>query len=192
MATQTDFEPAVSRLRAAGLLPTFERLAVLTALEGGGRPQCIPELVERLADEGQPLSWEGVERTLAVFARAGLVDWDAGAAGPEVRLSQRAAPEAANDEPAPRREEDPGRACPALKALGHPERMRILCHLCGGARCVMEVVSDLGISQSMVSQHLALLRRHELVTATRDGGRTVYKVASRAKPALKLARALAG
>lgn len=192
MATQTDFEPALSRLRAAGLLPTFERLAVLTALKEAERPQGIPDLVTRLADADRPLSWEGVERTLASLAKAGLVDWDAGAQGPEGRLGPPLVPEAANDEAPARAVGDPGRACPALKALGHPERMRILCHLCDGARCVMEVVSDLGISQSMVSQHLSLLRRHDLVTATRDGGRTIYKVAPRARPALKLARTLAG
>ena len=45
----------------------------------------------------------------------------------------------------------------------------ILCQLIEGERSVGELAAFLGIRDSTVSQHLALLRRDGLVEARRDG-----------------------
>ena len=55
-----------------------------------------------------------------------------------------------------------------LKALGDPERLRILCKLPDSPRCeevlnVSELSQELKISQPMVSHHLGVLRNAGLV-----------------------------
>lgn len=66
-----------------------------------------------------------------------------------------------------------GKAVGLLKALANEHRLLILCHLQGGELSVGEINERLGLSQSALSQHLAVLRRDELV-ATRKVGQTVY------------------
>jgi DNA-binding transcriptional ArsR family regulator len=64
-----------------------------------------------------------------------------------------------------------------LRALGTPHRLAIVLHLADGPRCVHELVDSLGISQSLASQHLRVLRTTGLVTGTRRGKETVYALA---------------
>jgi len=64
-----------------------------------------------------------------------------------------------------------------LQALGHPARLLILEALRDGERCVCELTPVLGLRQPNISQHLAILRSANLVTARRDGTRAVYRVA---------------
>ena len=45
-----------------------------------------------------------------------------------------------------------------LKIMSHPERLLMLCRLDEGEASVSELVELSGLSQSAVSQHLALLR----------------------------------
>jgi ArsR family transcriptional regulator, virulence genes transcriptional regulator len=66
-----------------------------------------------------------------------------------------------------------GRASDLLKALGNAHRLVILCELMGGERSVGELVRRVGLSQSALSQHLARLRRDELVR-TRRAAQTIY------------------
>lgn len=65
------------------------------------------------------------------------------------------------------------RASTLLKAMGNPHRLLILCQLAGGERCVKELENVVGLSQSALSQHLARLRRDDLVT-TRRAAQTIY------------------
>jgi DNA-binding transcriptional ArsR family regulator len=60
-----------------------------------------------------------------------------------------------------------------LKLMSHPERLLMLCRLDEGEASVTELVALTGLSQSAVSQHLALLRR-ENVVATRGEAQTRY------------------
>ena len=46
-----------------------------------------------------------------------------------------------------------------LKAISHPDRLRILEELTQGVKCVSDIEEFLKINQSNVSQHLSLLRR---------------------------------
>jgi DNA-binding transcriptional ArsR family regulator len=59
-----------------------------------------------------------------------------------------------------------------FRALAHPIRVRILESLGSGERTVQELQQRLGLEQSIVSQHLAVLRGKSIVT-TRKLGTTV-------------------
>jgi ArsR family transcriptional regulator, zinc-responsive transcriptional repressor len=64
-----------------------------------------------------------------------------------------------------------------LRALGAPHRLAIVLELAHGPRCVHELVDRLGISQSLASQHLRVLRNTGLAVATRRGKETAYALA---------------
>lgn len=65
-----------------------------------------------------------------------------------------------------------------LKSLGNPHRLMILCALAAGEKSVGELTAFLGIRDSTVSQHLALLRRDGIVAARRQGQVIWYRVES--------------
>ena len=70
------------------------------------------------------------------------------------------------------------KASDLLKALANPHRLMIICQLIDAERSVGELAAFLGIRDSTVSQHLALLRKDGLVTARRDGQTIWYQIAS--------------
>lgn len=59
-------------------------------------------------------------------------------------------------------------AADLLKALAHPQRLRILCLLVEGERSVGELNTQVPLSQSALSQHLAVLREQGLVRTRRE------------------------
>ncbi|MBR1278620.1 helix-turn-helix transcriptional regulator [Bradyrhizobium sp. AUGA SZCCT0283] len=65
-----------------------------------------------------------------------------------------------------------------LKALANRHRLLILCQLIDGERSVGELAAFLGIRDSTVSQHLAILRRDDLVGSRRDGQTIWYSISS--------------
>jgi DNA-binding transcriptional ArsR family regulator len=65
-----------------------------------------------------------------------------------------------------------------LKALANPHRLMIICQLVEGERSVGDLAELLGIRDSTVSQHLALLRKDGLVAARRDGQTIWYSIRS--------------
>ena len=56
-----------------------------------------------------------------------------------------------------------------FRALSHPTRIRILETLARGSRSVQELQEALGLDQPAVSQQLAVLRNHGLVTFEKQG-----------------------
>ncbi len=60
-----------------------------------------------------------------------------------------------------------------LKALANESRLMILCKLAEGELSVGELNSHVPLSQSALSQHLALLRRDGLVQTRREA-QTIY------------------
>jgi DNA-binding transcriptional ArsR family regulator len=66
-----------------------------------------------------------------------------------------------------------GEAARLLKALGNEQRLHILCNLLDGPLSVGELNQRLDLSQSALSQHLALLREMELVETRREA-QTIY------------------
>lgn len=60
-----------------------------------------------------------------------------------------------------------------LKLMSHPERLLMLCRMDEGEVSVNELVALTGLSQSSVSQHLAMLREEDAV-ATRAEAQTRF------------------
>jgi ArsR family transcriptional regulator len=74
------------------------------------------------------------------------------------------------------------------KALGHPARVKILRLLARRRECLCgEIVHELPLAQSTVSQHLKILKDAGLVRGTVDGPRVCYCLAENA---LRRAKAL--
>lgn len=67
-----------------------------------------------------------------------------------------------------------------FKALGHPVRIRALELLCEGDQPVSELLADIGIEASHLSQHLAVLRRAGVVRTARRGNTVTYSLADAA------------
>lgn len=61
--------------------------------------------------------------------------------------------------------------------LSNPTRLRILEELEEEEKTVSELVSKVGVRQANLSQHLAELRKRNLVENRRDGANVYYKVA---------------
>lgn len=70
-----------------------------------------------------------------------------------------------------------GEAARLLKALANEKRLQLLCLLVGGEQNVGELNARLDLSQSALSQHLAVLRNDGLVQARRDGQAVLYSLA---------------
>ena len=61
------------------------------------------------------------------------------------------------------------------KALGHPARIAILQFLIKSKSCICgDIVDELPLSQSTVSQHLKELKKAGLITGEIDGPRSCY------------------
>ena len=63
-----------------------------------------------------------------------------------------------------------------FRVMAHPSRVRILGLLHGSERDVSDLTAKLGLSPANVSQHLALLRAHHLVSVRRDGTHMRYSL----------------
>ena len=70
-----------------------------------------------------------------------------------------------------------GDAARLLKALGNEKRLQLLCLLVEGEHTVGELNARLDLSQSALSQHLAVLREDGLVQARREAQAVVYSLA---------------
>lgn len=70
-------------------------------------------------------------------------------------------------------------AIAVLKAIASPNRLMLLCRLLHGECSVSELSQALGQSQSVVSQHLSLLRRDKLVTGRRAGQSIYYAISDK-------------
>jgi ArsR family transcriptional regulator, arsenate/arsenite/antimonite-responsive transcriptional repressor len=72
------------------------------------------------------------------------------------------------------------------KALGHPARVQILRLLVRKNACICgEIVEELPLAQSTVSQHLKVLKESGLIRGEVDGPRTCYCVEPRTLRRLK-------
>lgn len=65
-----------------------------------------------------------------------------------------------------------------LKALANEQRLMILCHLQEGSLSVSEINERVDLSQSALSQHLAVLREAGVVATTREAQSIHYELAS--------------
>jgi DNA-binding transcriptional ArsR family regulator len=81
-----------------------------------------------------------------------------------------------------------------FKGLAHPIRIRILEILSGADEVsVSDLLRDIELEPSHVSQHLAVLRGHRLVVSERRGSLVFYRLAyPQVADLLRVARALLG
>ena len=70
------------------------------------------------------------------------------------------------------------RASELMKTLGHKDRLMVLCHLSTGEKSVGQLAVLLDIPQSPLSQHLARMRKENLVTTRREAQTIYYSIAS--------------
>lgn len=63
-----------------------------------------------------------------------------------------------------------------LRALANERRLMILCQLTAGEHKVSELLPLIGVSQSSLSQHLAVLRADCLVATRREGQVIRYRI----------------
>lgn len=66
-----------------------------------------------------------------------------------------------------------------FKALAHPARIRVLEILAANPRPTMvsEILADTDLEPTLLSQHLAVLKRHHVVRAERVGNAVYYELA---------------
>jgi DNA-binding transcriptional ArsR family regulator len=66
-----------------------------------------------------------------------------------------------------------------FKALAHPARIRVLEILSANGRptAVSEILAATDIEATLLSQHLAVLRRHHVITGQRIGNGVLYELA---------------
>lgn len=63
-----------------------------------------------------------------------------------------------------------------FRLLGEPNRLRLVAACLEGPRSVGELTEEVGVSQSLVSQHLRLLRAGRLLKQTRAGRNVFYEL----------------
>jgi ArsR family transcriptional regulator, virulence genes transcriptional regulator len=80
-------------------------------------------------------------------------------------------------------------AAKLLKALSNERRLMILCQLGDRELAVGQIQAAVGLSQSALSQHLAVLRDQGVVATRRDGQTIFYRIADPA--AVKVVATLA-
>jgi len=81
-----------------------------------------------------------------------------------------------------------GEAVALLKGLANETRLLVMCILAEGELSVNQLNNRLALSQSALSQHLALLREQGLVETRRDGQTIFYRLAE--SPALAIVKVL--
>lgn len=77
------------------------------------------------------------------------------------------------------KEENINKASKALKAMGHPLRLKILCVIGEQELPVMDIVKHVGTTQSNISQHIDILREKEIITSRREGSKILCRVRDR-------------
>jgi ArsR family transcriptional regulator len=85
-----------------------------------------------------------------------------------MRQARASAPAVVHD---PERDDD---LATLAKALGHPVRVQIVRILARTTGCVNDLVGQLPLAQSTVSQHLKVLEEAGLIRGTIEGPRTCY------------------
>jgi DNA-binding transcriptional ArsR family regulator len=77
-----------------------------------------------------------------------------------------------------------GRAAIVLKSISNKSRLLILCQLVKGEKSVGELEELIDLSQSALSQHLAVLRKNGLVKTRRAAQMIFYSIRGTEVPAI--------
>ena len=63
-----------------------------------------------------------------------------------------------------------------LKIISEENRMRILCILKNGPKCVCEIWPNLDLSQNLTSHHLSVLKKFDLIKSNKQGLKVYYEL----------------
>ena len=63
-----------------------------------------------------------------------------------------------------------------FKVIGEENRLKILCLLKDGERCVCEIYENLDLSQNLVSSHLRILKDLRLIKFRQDKQKNYYSI----------------
>jgi len=66
-----------------------------------------------------------------------------------------------------------------LKLISDENRLKIICLLSRGERCVCEIWQELKIPQNLASHHLIVLKDFKLLTSEKVGLKVIYKLNSK-------------
>lgn len=64
-----------------------------------------------------------------------------------------------------------------FSVLSEPTRLKIMHAVCDSEKAVSEIVAATGATQTNVSRHLGLMRRHGVLTRRREGNQIYYRMA---------------
>ena len=67
-----------------------------------------------------------------------------------------------------------GQTAALLKIVAEKNRLKILCTLKSGERCVCDIWQDLDIPQNLASHHLKVLKDAGLIDFRKDGLKMIY------------------
>lgn len=71
---------------------------------------------------------------------------------------------------------DIGQTANLLKIIAEENRLKILCVLKAGERCVCDIWQDLGIPQNLASHHLKVMKDFGLIDDRKEGLRVYYSI----------------
>ena len=74
-------------------------------------------------------------------------------------------------------QENINKARECLRVLSHPARFKILCILQQGEQNVQDLEYLTGLKQATLSQHLSLLKLHNVLNLRREGNYSYYRIA---------------
>lgn len=63
-----------------------------------------------------------------------------------------------------------------LRVIGENNRLKILCLLKNGERCVCEIWQNLDLPQNLISSHLKILKNSSLIISRRQGKNIHYSI----------------
>jgi DNA-binding transcriptional ArsR family regulator len=75
-----------------------------------------------------------------------------------------------------------------MKALAHPQRLMLMCHMAEGEKNVSEMLELCDISQSQLSQFLNRMQREKLLKIRKEGNFVFYNISD--KKVLKLIQSM--
>lgn len=69
-----------------------------------------------------------------------------------------------------------GKAADLLGIIAEENRLKILCVLKKGERCVCDIWRDLGITQNLASHHLKALKDADMIVSRKEGLKVIYSI----------------
>jgi len=69
-----------------------------------------------------------------------------------------------------------GEIAKILGVIAEGNRLRIICALKKGERCVCDIWQDLGIAENLASHHLKVLKEAGIIISRKEGLKVIYSI----------------